>query len=142
MGSTKPTQRRYTQEQKDQAVRLVRQLRAETGQKHGAVQRVAAQLGYGVESVRAWVTQADIDDGARPGVTSTEAERIKVLEQEVRELRRANEMAGSTGERIGAVRGWPKRSEETVDGRSFDEGAEAAGVPAEGEGMVAGQHWP
>ncbi len=92
MGSTKPTQRRYTPEQKDQAVRLVRQLRAETGQKHGAVQRVAVQLGYGVESVRAWVTQADIDDGGRPGVTSAEAERIKVLEQEVRELRRANEI--------------------------------------------------
>jgi transposase len=93
MGSSgRPTQRRYTQEQKEQAVRLVRQLRAETGQKHGAVQRVAAQLGYGVESVRAWVAQADIDDGARPGTTSHDAERIKSLEQEVRELRRANEI--------------------------------------------------
>jgi transposase len=93
MGSSgRPTQRRYTQEQKEQAVRLVRQLRAETGQKHGAVQRVAAQLGYGVESVRAWVAQADIDNGDRPGVTSSEAERIRILEQEVRELRRANEI--------------------------------------------------
>jgi len=48
----KPTTRRYTLEEKSQAVRLVRQLRAETGQRHGAVQRVAEQLGYGVESVR------------------------------------------------------------------------------------------
>lgn len=45
MGSTKPTQRRYSQEQKDQAVRLVLQLQTETGQRHGAAQRVAAQFG-------------------------------------------------------------------------------------------------
>jgi hypothetical protein len=51
----KPTTRRYTVEEKAQAVRLVRQLRAETGQRHGAVKRVAGQLGYGVESVRNWV---------------------------------------------------------------------------------------
>ena len=59
MGSqVKPTTRRYTVEQKEQAVRLVRKIRAETGQAHGAVKRVAAQLGYGVESVRSWVKQA------------------------------------------------------------------------------------
>ena len=64
MGSqVKPTTRRYTVEQKEQAVRLVRKIRAETGQAHGAVKRVAAQLGYGVESVRSWVKQADIDGG-------------------------------------------------------------------------------
>ena len=45
-------------------------LRAETGMTHGAVRRVAEQLGYGVESVRTWVKQADIDDGVRPGVTT------------------------------------------------------------------------
>jgi transposase-like protein len=73
-------------------VRLVRQLRAETGLRHGAVQRVASQLGYGVESVRLWVKQAEIDDGEAPGVTTAEAARIKELEQEVRELRRANEI--------------------------------------------------
>jgi transposase len=58
----KPTTRRYSQAEKERAVRLVRQLRAETGLRHGAIQRVAAQLGYGVESVRQWVKQADIDD--------------------------------------------------------------------------------
>jgi transposase len=88
----KPTTRRYTSEEKAQAVRLVRQLRAETGQRHGAVQRVAEQLGYGVESVRIWVNRADIDEGIRPGTTSQDATRIKELEQEVRELRRANEI--------------------------------------------------
>jgi transposase len=86
----KPTTRRYTDADKAQAVRLVRQLRAELGTDHGTVKRVAAQLGYGVESVRSWVRQADIDDGVEVGTTTAEAERIKALEQEVRELRRAN----------------------------------------------------
>jgi transposase-like protein len=88
----KPTTRRYSEEEKAAAVRMVRSLRAETGLTHGAVRRVAEQLGYGVESVRTWVKQADIDDGARPGVTSQESEQVKALEQEVRELRRANEI--------------------------------------------------
>ena len=70
----------------------MRKIRAETGQAHGAVQRVAAQLGYGVESVRGWVKQADIDGGVTVGVSTAEAERVKRLEQENRELRRANEI--------------------------------------------------
>jgi transposase-like protein len=86
----KPTTRRYSQAEKDQAVRLVRQLQAETGKRHGAIQRVAAQLGYGVESVRQWVKRAEIDAGEAPGTTSEDEARIKVLEQENRELRRAN----------------------------------------------------
>jgi len=88
----KPTTRRYTPEEKAQAVRLVRQLRKELGTWPGTVKRVAEQLGYGVESVRAWVGQADIDEGVAPGTTSRDAARIKELEQEVRELRRANEI--------------------------------------------------
>lgn len=87
-----PTTRRYSPEEKAQAVRLVRQMRAERGMDHGCIQRVATQLGYGVESVRKWVAQADVDDGAAPGVSTAEAERIKALEAENRELRRANEI--------------------------------------------------
>jgi transposase-like protein len=88
----KPNTRRYTPEEKAQAVRLVRQLRKELGTDHGTVQRVAEQLGYGTESVRKWVQQADIDDGAAPGVTMADAARMRQLEQENRELRRANEI--------------------------------------------------
>jgi transposase len=88
----KPTMRRYSSEEKAQAVRLVRQLRKELGTDHGTVYRVARQLGYGIESVRAWVKQADVDDGVSAGTTSADAERIKRLEQENRELRRANEI--------------------------------------------------
>src|SRR6476659_923818 len=89
------TSRRYSKAQKDQAVRLVRQLREETGQKHGAVQRVARQLGFGVETVRKWVNQADVDDGVRRGTSTEENAKIRRLEQEVRELRRANEILRS-----------------------------------------------
>ena len=88
----KPNTRRYTPEEKAQAVRLVRQLRKELGSDHGTIQRVAEQLGYGTESVRKWVQQADIDSGVAPGVTTAESARVKELEQEVRELRRANEI--------------------------------------------------
>jgi transposase-like protein len=81
---------------------MVRALRAELGTEHGTVQRVARQLGYGVESVRSWVRQADIDDGHTSGVSTGEAERIKELEQEIRELKRANEILQRAASFFGA----------------------------------------
>ena len=84
------SQRRYQPAEKENAVRLVRLRREETGESHGSVKAVADQLGFGVESVRSWVKQADIDDGAKPGTTTADAERIKQLEQELKEVRRAN----------------------------------------------------
>lgn len=101
-GSGKSTTRRYSPEEKAAAVRMVRTLRAELGTDHGTVQRVATQLGYGVESVRAWVKQADIDDGTVAGVTTVEARRVRELEQEVRELRRANEILKRAASFFGA----------------------------------------
>ena len=98
----KPTSRRYSAEEKAAAVRMVRALRAELGSDHGTVQRVATQLGYGTESVRLWVRQADIDDGHVPGVSSSEAARVKELEQENRELRRANEILKRAASFFGA----------------------------------------
>ncbi|MDQ1123457.1 transposase [Microbacterium trichothecenolyticum] len=98
----KPTTRRYSPEEKAAAVRMVRTLRAELGTEHGTVQRVASQLGYGVDSVRTWVKQADIDDGVAPGVSSSEAARVRELEQEVRELRRANEILKRAASFFGA----------------------------------------
>lgn len=98
----KPTTRRYSPEEKAAAVRMVRTLRAELGTEHGTVHRVATQLGYGTESVRSWVRQADIDDGHAPGVSMTEASRVKDLEQEVRELKRANEILKRAASFFGA----------------------------------------
>lgn len=65
---------------------------AESGERVGAVTRVARQLGIGPESLRNWVKQAEIDSGKRPGMTTAEQQRIAELEREVRELRRANEI--------------------------------------------------
>ena len=104
-----PSTRRYSAEEKAQAVRLVRQLRAELGTDHGTVRRVATQLGYGVESVRAWVRQADIDDGERPGTTTADRQRIKELEQEVRELRRVNAILKSASAFFAAELDRPRR---------------------------------
>jgi transposase len=86
----KPTTRRYTEQEKEQAVRLVRQLRRELGTEHGTVQRVAEQLGYGVETVRKWVKQADVDEGVKSGRSSEDAALIKDLQQRNKELERAN----------------------------------------------------
>jgi len=90
--SGRPTTRRYSPQEKARAVRLVRQLRKELGTSHGTIQRVADQIGVGVESLRTWVKQADIDEGVEPGLSTAEAKRIKELEQENRELRRANDL--------------------------------------------------
>jgi len=90
--SGRATARRYSPEDKARAVRLVRQLRKELGTSHGTIQRVADQIGCGVESLRTWVKQAEVDDGVEPGLSSVEAKRIKELEQENRELRRANDL--------------------------------------------------
>jgi len=73
----KPTTRRYTREEKVAAVRMVRSLRAELGTDQGTVQRVATQLGYGVESVRSWVSQVDVGDGKAPGTTTADARRVR-----------------------------------------------------------------
>lgn len=97
-----PSARRYSPQEKAAAVRMVRTLRAELGTEHGTVARVARQLGYGVESVRSWVRQADIDDGYEPGVSTTEARRMKELEQENRELKRANEILKRAASFFGA----------------------------------------
>ena len=85
----KPTTRRYTEQEKAQAVRLVRQARSE-GRGHGAIQRIAEQLGYGTETVRKWVKRADVDEGLKPGRSSADAAKIKELEGQVKELERAN----------------------------------------------------
>ena len=57
-----------------------------------AVIRVGQRVGVNPDTLRGWVKQAQIDSGERPGVTTTDAKRIKDLEAEVRELKRANEI--------------------------------------------------
>ena len=100
--TARPVPRRYPPELRDRAVRLVAETAAERGDRHGAVTHVARQLGIGPESIRQWVRQAEIDRGERGGLTTDERERMKQLEREVRELRRANEILKSAAVFFGA----------------------------------------
>jgi transposase len=84
--------RKYSAELRERAVRMVFELREQTGEKTGTIVRVADQLGVHREALRTWVRQAEVDGGKRPGTTSGDAQRLAELERENRELRRANEI--------------------------------------------------
>ena len=83
---------RYAPEVRDRAIRMVTDHRGKYPSQWAAIQSVSQKLGTTPETLRAWVRRAEIDNGKREGVTTAEAERIKALEKEVRELRRANEI--------------------------------------------------
>jgi transposase len=83
---------KYPDELRERAVRMVLEIREQTGEKHGTVTRVAKELGVGPESLRHWVVQSEVDSGRRPGTSSADAQRIAQLERENRELRRANDI--------------------------------------------------
>jgi transposase len=87
-----PAQRKYPEELRERAVKLVLEIRAREGKGRGELARVGRQLGVHPEALRGWVRQAEIDNGTRPGVRTDDAARIAELEREVRELRRANEI--------------------------------------------------
>jgi transposase len=82
--------RKYPDELRDRAVRLVLEVRRESNSRHGAITRVGQQLGVNPETLRWWVRQAEIDAGHRVGTSTGDAERIAALERENDELRRAN----------------------------------------------------
>ena len=100
--SSSPFQRRYPPELRERAVRMVFETASERGERFGAVTLVAGQLGIGPESLRKWVHQAEVDGGKRTGLTTEERERMKLLERENRELRRANEILKSAAAFFGA----------------------------------------
>ena len=84
--------RKDPDELRERAIRMAVDLRRDPATKTGALRRVADQLGINPETLRNWVTQAEVDAGDRPGTTTAEQTRITELEREVRELRRANEI--------------------------------------------------
>jgi transposase len=88
---------RYTPAFKQRAVRMVRQLREETGVERGSIQRVADQLGVRHETLRLWVRQHEDARAVAEGKAKAkpDAEQIKDLEAELRELRRANDILRS-----------------------------------------------
>lgn len=83
-------QRRYPEELRQRAVRLVLDARDDAGGRRGVCTRVGQQLGVLPDTLRGWVQRAEINEGARPGTTTDEHVRLVALERENRELRRAN----------------------------------------------------
>src|SRR5436305_8852647 len=83
---------RYPVELRERAIRLVREHRNEHSSEWAAIQSIAGKLGMTPETLRLWVRRDEVDQGRRLGVTSAEHERIRDLEREVRELRRAKEI--------------------------------------------------
>lgn len=84
------TSKRFPVEVRERAVRLVLEHRDEYESKTAAIYSVAEKIGMSRETLRGWVRQAEVDGRMRPGTSSSDAERIKELEREVKELRRAN----------------------------------------------------
>jgi transposase len=74
------------------AIRLVEEHRGEYASEWAATQSIAGKIGCTAETLRSWVRRAEVDAGRRPGLTSDERAKLKLLERENRELRRTNEI--------------------------------------------------
>jgi len=83
---------RYSPEVRERAIRLVFEHQAEHKSQWSAIKSIASKIGCSAEALRNWVRQTERDQGHRPGLTTSERERLKELERENRELRRANEI--------------------------------------------------
>ena len=82
---------RYSPEIRERAVRMVFEHQAEYDSQWAAMNSIAGKIGCTAETLRKWVRRAERDQGLREGVTSSERDRLKALECENRELKRANE---------------------------------------------------
>jgi transposase-like protein len=89
------TSKRYSPEVRERAVRMVFEQQHAYASQWAAVVSFAGKVGCTPETLRSWVRRAEIDEGRRAGVTSDERARLKELERENRELRRANEILKS-----------------------------------------------
>jgi transposase-like protein len=83
---------KFSPEVRERAVRLVQEHRGEYPSRWAAIESIAPKIGCTSNTLLDWVKREEVDSGARPGVTSAEAKRVKELEREVKELRRANEI--------------------------------------------------
>ncbi len=83
---------RFSQEVRERAVRMVLEHKTEYGSQWEAMCSIAGKIGCSPESLRKWVRQTEVDSGCRDGVSSDEQVRVKEIERENRELRRANEI--------------------------------------------------
>ena len=82
----------YSPEVRERAVRLVLTSEQDHHSRWAAIKSVAAKIGCTPETLRVWVNKSEVDRGVKPGTPHDDAERIKTLERENRELKRANEI--------------------------------------------------
>ena len=101
--------RKYPDELRERAIRLAVDARKDPASRLGACQRIGQQLGINPETLRGWVTQAEVDDGARPGTTTSDVQRLDELEREVKELRRTNAILRSASAFFAAELDRPQR---------------------------------
>ena len=85
-------QKQFSPEVRERAVRLVLEQQGEHETQWAAIRAIAPKIGCASETLRQWVRQAQRNAGQRAGLTTDERERMKALEREVKELRRANEI--------------------------------------------------
>ena len=83
---------RFSPEVRERAVRLVQEQEGQHESQWAAIKSVAGKIGCTAETLRTWIRRAETDSGKRPGLTTGERERLKELEKENRELKRANEI--------------------------------------------------
>ncbi len=83
---------RFSLEVRERAVRMVFEHGTQYGSQWEAIRSIAAKIGCSPETLRKWVRRTEVDSGRRGGLTSEERVRVKDLERENRELRRANEI--------------------------------------------------
>ncbi len=83
---------KFSPEVRERAVRMVQEHRGEYPSLWAAVESIAPNLGCVPQTLLEWVKRVEVDAGTRPGTTTAEAQRIKELERENRELRRANDI--------------------------------------------------
>lgn len=83
---------KFSPEMRDRAVRMVQEHRSEYPSQWAVIESIAAKVGCVPQTLHTWVKQHEIDAGQRDGVSTAEAQRIKELERENRELRKANEI--------------------------------------------------
>ena len=86
------THKRYSPEARERAVRMVFEHREDYASQWEAIESISSKIGCTAETLRRWVRQSEIDQGKRGGVSTNERERLKELERENRDLKRANEI--------------------------------------------------
>src|SRR3954469_6284900 len=126
---------KYPAEVRERAVRLVFEQQPEHGSQWAAISSIASKVGCTPEALRRWVRQAERDAGGRPGLTTSERERMKDLERENRELKRANEILRKASAYFAQAeldrrpKGWATSSRSTATSRGSSRSARCCRSP-------------